>query len=45
VGRRPTIWTAAIGSVAAVLPLVLSPIRSLERVRVPEPEELSLAAT
>jgi MFS family permease len=35
IGLRPTLWIAAIGSTTALLPLVLSSVRSLERI--PEP--------
>ena len=36
VGIRPTLWIGAIGGMLAVVPLILSPVRSLERI--PEDE-------
>jgi MFS family permease len=38
VGLRATFWIAAVGSAAAVLPIVLSSARSLRRMPEPEPE-------
>jgi MFS family permease len=37
IGLRPTLWVAAIGTVFAFVPPLLSPVRTLERI--PEPEE------
>jgi MFS family permease len=37
IGLRPTLWVAAIGSLFAFVPPLLSPVRTLERI--PEPED------
>lgn len=37
-GLRPTLWISAVGGVLAVLPPLLSPVRSLERIPEAEPD-------
>jgi hypothetical protein len=38
IGLRPALFAAAIASFASVLPIVLSPIRSLRDIPEPEPD-------
>ena len=41
IGLRPTLWVAAIGGASAFVPVLLSPVRSLDRM--PETPELNPA--
>jgi MFS family permease len=38
IGLRPTLWVAAVGGAAAIVPPLLSPVRSLVRIPSAEPE-------
>jgi MFS family permease len=43
IGLRPTLWVAAIGSLLAFIPPLLSPVRTLERIPEMPPEEPTMA--
>jgi MFS family permease len=45
IGLRPTLWVAAVGSLLAFLPPLLSPVRTLERIPEMPAEEPAVAAT
>ena len=40
IGLRPTLWVSAIGSCLPFLPVLFSPVRSLERIPEPPDDEL-----
>ena len=37
-GLRPTIWISAIGGLLSIIPPVISPVRTLERIPEAEPD-------
>jgi MFS family permease len=43
IGLRPTLWVAAIGSLLAFIPPLLSPVRTLQRIPEMPPEEPTMA--
>jgi MFS family permease len=43
IGLRPTLWVGAVGGLLAVLPVALSPVRSLRRIADAMPEQASAA--
>jgi MFS family permease len=44
IGLRPTLWVSAIGSFLPFLPVLFSPVRTLERIPQPPEEELDAVA-
>jgi predicted MFS family arabinose efflux permease len=44
IGLRPTLWISAIGSFLPFLPVLFSPVRSLEKIPEPPEEELDAVA-
>jgi predicted MFS family arabinose efflux permease len=44
IGLRPTLWVSAIGSFLPFLPVLFSPVRSLEKIPAPPEDELDAVA-
>jgi hypothetical protein len=45
VGLRPTLWIGAIGGLTAILPVLVTRVRTLDRIPEPSPDDLAGAVS